>query len=254
MNETPRIDPYRTDETDAQLQETVAILRHHVTERRWQRMQQVLSRRSRYIAAAVEDIYQPHNGSAVLRSCDAFGVQDVHIIENRNHYRVNPGVELGTAQWLSMYRYPRPQDDPEPAGAPRTRAAVATLHRLGYRVVATTPHRDDVTLSELDLTAGPVALLFGSEKEGLSEVALELADEYMRIPMEGFVESLNISVSAAVSLHELATRLRSSAVPWQLSERERNIVLARWLRHSVRHAGPILERERARPDLSRPAD
>ncbi|MEX2442572.1 MAG: RNA methyltransferase [Alkalispirochaeta sp.] len=248
MNESPRVDPYHTDLTDAQLQETVTILRRHVTDRRWERMQQVLSRRSRYITAAVEDIYQPHNGSAVLRSCDAFGVQDVHIIENRNHYRVNPGVELGTAQWLSMYRYPRPHNSAEGAAATQTRAAVATLHRLGYRVVATTPHRDDVTLSELDLTAGPVALLFGSEKEGLSEVALELADEYMRIPMEGFVESLNISVSAAVSMHELATRLRAGAVPWQLAERERNIVLARWLRHSVRHAGPILERERARRD------
>jgi tRNA (guanosine-2'-O-)-methyltransferase len=248
MNDSPRIDPYSSDTSDAVLQETVSILRRHVTDRRWERMQQVLAQRSRYIAAAVEDIYQPHNGSAVLRSCDAFGVQDVHIIENRNHYRVNPGVELGTAQWLSMYRYPRPQDDTAPAGAPRTRAAVATLHRLGYRVVATTPHRDDVTLSQLDLSAGPVALLFGSEKEGLSEVALELADEYMRIPMQGFVESLNISVSAAVSMHDLSARLRESEIPWRLSERERNIVLARWLRHSVRHAGLILERERSRPD------
>ena len=250
MNESPRIDPYHSDLTDAELKETVDLLRPHVTDRRWERMQQVLGQRSRYIAAAVEDIYQPHNGSAVLRSCDAFGVQDVHIIENRNHYRVNPGVELGTAQWLSMYRYPRPQDDTAPAGAPRTRAAVATLHRLGYRVVATPPHRDDVTLPELDLSAGPVALLFGSEKEGLSEVALELADEYMRIPMQGFVESLNISVSAAVSMHDLSARLRGSEIPWHLSERERSIVLARWLRHSVRHAGLILERERerSRPD------
>ncbi|HKK48615.1 MAG TPA: RNA methyltransferase [Alkalispirochaeta sp.] len=244
MNDTPRIDPYHTALTDTELQEEVAILRRHVTDRRWERMQQVLNRRSRYIAVAVEDIYQPHNGSAVLRSCDAFGVQDVHIIENRNRYRVNPGVELGTAQWLSMYRYPRPHDSEAGAAAAQTRAAVATLHRQGYRVVATTPHRDDVTLAELDLTMGPVALLFGSEKDGLSEVALDLADEYMRIPMEGFVESLNISVSAAVSLHELAGRLRNGSITWQLRERERNIVLARWLRHSVRHAGAILERER----------
>lgn len=249
----PRLDPYAVDATPEELAWTIDVLRRHVTDARWDRMQTVLAGRSRYIATAVEDIYQAHNASAVLRSCDAFGVQDVHIIENRNRYQVNPGVELGTAQWLSMYRYTRPRETdskPQTAGSakpePRTRSAVATLHRLGYRVVATTPHRDDVTLRELDLAAGPVALVFGTEKEGLSNTALELADEYLRIPMHGFVESLNISVSAAITMQHLADRLRESDLPWRLPEHERRIILARWLRRSVKHADLILARAAGR--------
>jgi tRNA (guanosine-2'-O-)-methyltransferase len=248
MSDQPRIDPYTSTSSDAELRREIEILTRHVTDRRLRRMEEILAQRSRWIATVVEDIYQPHNGSAVLRSCDAFGVQDVHIIENRNRYHVNPGVELGTAQWLSLYRYTAGV----PAGATtdpeeQTRTAVATLHRLGYRVAAMTPHRDDTLLPDLDLTRGPVALLFGSEKEGLSPTALELADEYVRIPMRGFVESLNISVSAAVSMESLSRRLRSSSIAWALSERDRLTILARWLRRSVRHAGLILERERPEP-------
>jgi tRNA (guanosine-2'-O-)-methyltransferase len=265
MSDQPRIDPYASSLSDVELRREIGILTRHVTDRRLGRMEEILAQRSRWIATVVEDIYQPHNGSAVLRSCDAFGVQDVHIIENRNRYQVNPGVELGTAQWLSMYRYTSgvpagggsAATQPGAASASRvpaagateaqTRAAVATLHRLGYRVAAMTPHRDDTLLQDLDLAAGPVALMFGSEKEGLSATALELADEYVRIPMRGFVESLNISVSAAVSMEHLGRTLRSSSLPWELPERDRLIILARWLRRSVRHAGLILERERADP-------
>jgi tRNA (guanosine-2'-O-)-methyltransferase len=257
MSDQPRIDPYASASPDADLRREIEILTRHVTDRRMRRMEEILIQRSRWIAAVVEDIYQPHNGSAVLRSCDAFGVQDVHIIENRNRYHVNPGVELGTAQWLSLYRYTAGVASDGGSAAARaasigdaaaqTRTAVATLHRLGYRVAAMTPHRDDTLLPDLDLAAGPVALLFGSEKEGLSETALELADEYVRIPMRGFVESLNISVSAAVSMEHLSRKLRASSIPWALPERDRLVILARWLRRSVRHAGLILERERGEP-------
>ena len=244
--DAPRIDPYASTAKDHQIQEEIDILRNHVTERRWERMITVLDRRTRYLAAVVEDVYQPHNGSAVLRSCDAFGIQDVHIVENRNRYQVNPGVELGTAQWLSLYRYTRPTrpDDGDPTVG--TRAAVATLHRLGYRVYATSPHRDDVTPEDLNLETSPVALMFGAEKEGLSATALELADGYLRIPMHGFVESLNISVSAAITLQTLSVRLRNSDLPWRLDPEYRTRILARWLRRSVRHAPAILDRARAR--------
>ena len=203
-------------------------------------MHTVLDQRTRYITTVVEDIFQPHNASAVLRSCDAFGIQDVHIIENRNRYHVNPGVELGTAQWLSLHRYTRAAT-PEPS-YDQTRAAVAHLKRSGYRIVATSPHRDDVTLEQLDLDAGPVAIVFGSEKEGLSPTALDLADEYMRVPMAGFVESLNISVCAAITMHHLASTLKQSSIAWRLRDEERNVIIERWLRRSVKHSTRILER------------
>jgi tRNA (guanosine-2'-O-)-methyltransferase len=233
-------DPYATEKSDRRLAAEEEVLRRFVTDNRWERMQHVLDQRSRYITVAVEDIYQPHNGSAVLRSCDAFGVQDVHIIENRNRYQVNPGVELGTAQWLSLYRYRAPAEAVSPEG---TVEAVRALRRAGYRIVATTPHRDDVDVEGLSLADGPVAIFFGAEKEGLSNTILDTADEYLRIPMRGFVESLNISVSAAVCLNRLGDRLRTEGLPWGLSGEERRRILNRWLFRSVKNAGLILERE-----------
>lgn len=228
-------DPYQTEASPDRLAAEEALLRRFVTDHRWERMTTVLAARTRYLSVAVEDIFQPHNASAVLRSCDAFGVQDVHIIENRNHFHVNPGVELGTAQWLSLFRYRH---------APRaTEEAFDALRQRGYRVVATTPHTNDVTLPDFDLARGPAVLVFGTEKEGLSDAALAAADEFVRIPMHGFVESLNISVSAAICLQQLTGALRDTSIAWRLQQHERAVILNRWLRRSVRQAEQIVLRE-----------
>jgi tRNA (guanosine-2'-O-)-methyltransferase len=211
-----------------------AYLADFVSPERRARMDVVLSERTRYITVAVEDIYQPHNASAVLRTCDAFGIQDVHIIENRNQYRINPGVELGTAQWLTLHRY---RD-----GDTNTEKAVADLRRNGYRIVATSPHTDQQSLEGINLSSGPLALLFGNEMDGLSDTALSLADEYLAIPMVGFVESFNISVSAAIVLYELTGMLRRSKVAYHLSVGERDKLRLEWLRRSISRVD-ALERE-----------
>ncbi|MFW5690007.1 MAG: TrmH family RNA methyltransferase [Spirochaetota bacterium] len=205
-----------------------------VTPERLARMHEVLAERTRYLTVVVEDIYQPHNASAVLRTCDCFGVQDVHIVENRNRYRLNPGVELGTAQWLTLHRY-RGEGDNTPA-------AIEALRAAGYRIVATTPHTDQVELERFDLEAGPAALLFGNELDGLSPTALEAADEHLAIPMYGFVESFNISVSAAIVLHHLTHVLRTSDHDYRLGDDERREVLLAWLRSSIGRV-EALERE-----------
>ncbi len=197
-------------------------------------MRRVLAERTRYLSVVIEDIYQPHNASAVLRTCDCFGIQDVHIVENRNAYRVNPGVELGTAQWLTLHRY-----NGEPNNTP---AAIDGLRSAGYRIVATTPHTDQRSLDDFEVGAGPVALLFGNEPDGLSEAALNLADEHLVIPMVGFVESFNISVSAAIILHTLSGRLRSSGIAYHISPDESDELLLQWLRKSIGRAD-ALERE-----------
>lgn len=208
----------------------IALLTDLVTEHRRSRMDAVLRERTRYVTAVVEDVYQPHNASAVLRSCDSFGIQDVHIVEARNEYRVNPSIELGTAQWLSLSRHRSIEQCTE------------ELRGSGYRIVATTPHGSTTSLPDFDLAAGPVALLFGTEMEGLSDAALDMADEYLEIPMVGFVESLNISVSAAVILYTLTRSLRASSVPWTLPERERDALLFAWLKGSVKEADEHLRR------------
>ena len=205
-----------------------------VTADRVGKMHRVLEERTRYLTVVVEDIYQPHNASAVLRTCDCFGIQDVHIIENRNRYRVNPGVELGTAQWLTLHRYHGRPDN--------SRATIGRLREQGYRIVATTPHTDQVTLEEFDLGAGPAAIMFGNELDGLSADTLDSADEHLIIPMHGFVESYNISVSAAIVLHNLSGRLRSSEIPYRLTKCERESTLLAWLRSSIGRV-EALERE-----------
>jgi tRNA (guanosine-2'-O-)-methyltransferase len=212
----------------------LSYLSGFLTERRFTRFREVLEYRTRYVTVALEDIYQPHNASAVLRTCDGFGVQDVHIIENRNTYRVNPDVALGSSQWLNLIKYNRSENN--------TAEAIHNLRSRGYRVVATTPHRDDVRLEDLDLAAGPLAFLLGNELDGLSETAIEEADVHMRIPIYGFVESFNISVAAAIIIHHTTLALRRRDLAWQLAEEEKEAILLEWVRRSIPRR-EALERE-----------
>lgn len=203
----------------------LAHLMEFITEERKARFSQIISLRSRYMTIILEDIYQPHNASAVLRSCDCFGIQDVHIIENKNKYEVNPDVALGSAKWLTLYKYNRTASNTVPC--------IRNLKDKGYRIVATTPHKNDFTPDTLPL-GSKFALLFGTELQGLSKEALGLADQFIRIPMFGFTESLNISVSAAILLQSLTKHLRDSEIRWALDENEKNDVLLNWAIGSVR--------------------
>jgi len=223
-----------TPETPGDEAELIDYLSGFVTEQRMAKMRGVLGERTRYLKVVVEDIFQPHNASAVLRTCDCFGIQDVHIIENRNAYRLNPNVELGTAQWLTLHRHRGKEGI--------TRSTIESLREEGYRIVATTPHTNQVALEEFDLEAGPAAIMFGTELDGLSPEALEAADEHLIIPMHGFVESFNISVSAAIVLHHLSHRLRASGLNYGLGDDERRSILLAWLRASIGRV-EALERE-----------
>lgn len=212
----------------------IEYLKNIVTEHKWQLFNQVIQSRTRYLTIVLEDIFQPHNASAVLRTCDCFGVQDVHIIENRNEYTVNPDVALGASKWLDLYKYNQEANN--------TLSTIKTLKEKGYRIVATTPHTNDVNLEEFDLEKGKAALFFGSELPGLSDVVMDNADEFLKIPMHGFTESFNISVSAAIILHHLTFRLRQSDINWKLDDKERDAVLLNWLRISIKNS-ELVEKE-----------
>ena len=177
-------------------------LRQFITDRKWALYNDIIQQRTRYITLVLEDIYQAQNASAVLRTCDCFGVQDVHIIENSNEFKLNPDVELGAAQWLNMNRYNSPGNN--------TLDTINKLKSQGYRIVATTPHTNDTELENFNLEEGKIALFFGSELPGLSEIVMENADEFLKIPMYGFTESFNISVSAAIILHHLCHLLKKA--------------------------------------------
>ena len=210
----------------------INYLEQFITARRIKLFNSRLNYRTRYLTVVLEDIYQPHNASAVLRSCECFGVQDVHIIENRNTYRISPDVALGSHKWLTLKRHNTQSNN--------TRDALEALKNEGYRIVAATPHRKDCQLEDLDLRKGKVALVFGSELEGLSSTALELAEEFVRIPMAGFTESLNISVSAAICIHFLTNNLRKSDdLAWPLTEEEKKKLKLVWLKNSIKKSDLI---------------
>jgi tRNA (guanosine-2'-O-)-methyltransferase len=204
-----------------------------VTDERLKRLNDVIVNRTRHITVVLEDIYQSQNASAVLRSCDCFGVQDVHIIENKNKYKLNPDVELGSSKWLNMNKYNWNTNN--------TLECIDTLKKKGYRIIATTPHYKSVPLEELKIDT-PFALMFGTEIDGLSDIALQNADEFVKIPMVGFTESLNISVSAAICMHHLNLKLRQSDIDWKLSDEEILEIKIDWLRAIISRSD-VLERE-----------
>lgn len=212
----------------------VKLLKHlesFVTENRISLIGKIINDRTRYITVVLEDIFQSHNASAVLRTCDCFGIQDIHIIENANKYQINPDVALGSNKWLSLYKYSGEEDN--------TFIALKSLKENGYRIVAATPENGSKDLGDIDLSAGKIALIFGTELKGLSKTAIENADEFVKIPMFGFTQSFNISVSAAIILFHLSSELRKSEINWQLSEDEKTDLKLQWIKNSIKMAETI---------------
>jgi tRNA (guanosine-2'-O-)-methyltransferase len=201
--------------------ELVAYLAGFVSQRRRERMERVLAGRTRLLTVVMEEVYHPHNASAVLRSCEFFGVQDVHVVAGENEYQINPQIAVGSSRWLTLKRYAD------------SASCLAALREDGYRLVATTPHEEDCTLDELPVD-GKIALLFGTEDEGLAEKTMALADQFVRIPIYGFTESFNVSVCTALILRELTGRMRTSGLDWELAEGEKLDLRLEWYRKSVK--------------------
>lgn len=212
-------------------EELLEYLQNFVTGRRIELFDRILDMRTKFITLALEDIYQSNNASAVLRTCDCFGIQDVHVIENRNEYLLNTEVSLGAEKWLDIYKYSSEEHN--------SLSALKNLKEQGYRIVATTPHRDDVLLRDFDIEKGKVAVFFGTELSGLSDSILQNADEFLKIPIYGFSESYNISVSAALILQVLVHKLHNSEINWKISTEEKNRIKLEWLRKTIKKADLI---------------
>ena len=190
-------------------QELLTYLEGFITESRKERFLDVISRRTNHFTLAMEDVFQMHNTSAVVRTCEVFGVQQAHIIEERFGKRLDAKIAMGAQKWVDIFRY----ED--------TQSCLQSLRSKGYQIVATSPHKEAFSLETFDISKKS-AFFFGTEKDGLSQEVLSTADTFLTIPMVGFTESLNISVSAAIILQQLTSRLRSSQVDWRLSEEEIN--------------------------------
>jgi tRNA (guanosine-2'-O-)-methyltransferase len=211
----------------AEISDKVAYLSQFITADRFNKMLDIIENRTYKLSIVLEDIYQTHNASAVVRSCECFGVQDLHIIENRNRYQLNPEIVLGSNQWVTMKRY-------SDSNKKNTKTCLDNLKAEGYRIIATTPHKNGVNLENLPIH-GKMAIVFGSEKEGLSEEAMNLANEFMFVPMYGFTESLNISVTVAIVMHYLSLKIRKESEDWKLTEEEMNKILLSWFEKTIKN-------------------
>ena len=187
--------------------------------------------RTRFLSVLAENLYHGQNAAALIRHCEAFGVQEMHTVETLCPFEPNPDIARGTHQWVDVRRHASPGE------------AVAALKEAGYRIVATTPHREDATPETFDVGRGPFALVFGTEHAGISDEVSASADEFLRIPMCGMVESLNVSASAAILIYMLSERVRLTVGDWRMDEARQAEVLYRWMMSSVKDAKGILARK-----------
>lgn len=204
----------------------IEYLEDFVTDKRKNLFQKVLQDRTRHFTVAIEDIFQPHNSSAIVRSCDIFGIQDLHVVESKYEFYASNQVAKGAQKWIDFSLYNK-QD------ANNTLDCIADLKSKGYQIIATTPHNESCYLEDFDISKKS-AFFFGVEKQGLSEHVMDNADGFLKIPMVGFTESLNISVAVAIILQNLNERLRKSDIDWQLSDIEKSELYLKWLMKTIK--------------------
>ena len=208
-------------------------LESYLTENRRERFKKVLAERTKHFTVATEDVYQLHNTSAVIRSCDIFGIQEVNIVEEVNSKRIDREIAMGAQKWVDLNRYHT------------TKACIEDLRSKGYQIVATSPHVDGYDLVDFDISQKS-CFFFGRETEGLSQQVLDEADSFVKIPMFGFTESLNISVSAAIILQHVTSKMRKSDLNWQLSEAELIEKRFDWIKKTIKNYDAIVERYQSR--------
>lgn len=201
-----------------------------ITENKKHMFDQIAAQRTKHVTVVLENIYQEHNASAVIRSCDCFGIQELHVIEKNNAYKVQRDIALGAGRWVDMYNYDR--------GDSVTSDCLIKLKNNGYTIVATSPHATK-DIHELDLTK-PIALLFGTERKGLSQEIIEQSDDAVKLSMYGFTESFNISVSVALCLQSVRQQLEASNLKWKLSDKEQIELKIKWCR-KILNGGEKLE-------------
>lgn len=206
--------------------EVSEYLTQFVNEQRIERLRSVLAQRTRHVTVILENLFQTQNASAVLRSCECYGVQDVHVVENEYEFQIHSAITMGSDKWLTVHRYNDLKQN-------NLQSCIHHLKEKGYTIVATLPNDDSLYLEDLPIEQ-PTAFLFGTELDGLSEEAIKLADKTVKIPMYGFTESFNISNSVAIILSNFIERVKKSSVKSSLSKEEQEELFFEWLQKSIK--------------------
>ncbi len=222
------------------LKSEIEYLSQFMSAERLESLAKVVSQRTKYITLCMENIFHPQNASAIVRTSEAFGLQELHAIEQLCTFTPNLNIVRGSDKWLNINRY---------GGENGADTLITKLRSEGYRIVATSPHAEGVTADTLDISKGKCAIFLGTEKQGVSEKVMNEADEYVCIDMYGFVESLNVSVCGAIITNTLITRLRNSDIDWQLSSDEQLILLNDWVKKSVKDSQRILDNHFNKSDI-----
>ena len=215
-----------------QKQELYHYLEQFLSENKIELFEDIANSRTRFITVVLEDLHLPHNANAVLRNCECFGIQDVHIIENRNKFKNHKDIARGSTKWLDLIHYNKSKDN--------TLRCLQKLKKEGYKIVATTPDASSTSINDLNL-GQKTALVFGTEFVGVSETVIKEADEIVTIPMFGYTESLNLSVSVAICLYELSNRLRNSNLDWKLSNQEKLDLKLKWAKLCIKSSEMIIK-------------
>ena len=210
--------------------ERIALLSGFMLPARYDVLRRTVAMRTRYMTILAENTFHPQNAAALIRHCEAFGLQQMHTAETFCRFNPSAAIVRGTDRWVDIRRH----------GS--TAEALAALRAEGYRIVATTPHREDTTPESFDVGRGRFALVFGTEHAGISEEVLASADEFLRIPMCGMVESLNVSASAAILIYMLSERMRRQVEGWNMTAAEQAATLYGWMCRSVKDSEKILKR------------
>lgn len=216
--------------------ELVKHLAQYVSTERKNKIDHVLKERTNYVSLVLEDINKPHNASATIRTCECLGVQNIHIIENPENgspFFASNWVTQGASKWVNLNRYKKKTRN-------NTKACIDLLKKEGYMIIATSPDADSLSLNQIPMNK-KLAFMFGNEEKGLSDYAFNEADACLKLPMYGFTQSYNISVSVAITFSHVIDRLRASKVKWNLSEKEKRDLKLLWYKKSIR-AGKMLEK------------
>jgi tRNA (guanosine-2'-O-)-methyltransferase len=214
-------------------QELINHLFEYITENKRKKIEEISAFRTRYLTLVLEDIEESKDASAVIRTCDCFGIQEINIVENNSRYRINPDVTMGSSKWIDINQFKSPKLPEKPTD--NTSICLDFLKTKNYKIIAMTPNPAAISLEELPVDH-KIALMFGSEEKGLSEMALKKADFRVRIPSYGFSESYTISVSAAISINFLMAKILNSGIPIFLTETELIDLKLKWIKKVIKKA------------------
>lgn len=202
------------------------FLGNFLSERKKELIHQILANRTKHLTVVLEDIHKSHNASAVIRTCECFGIQDVHIIEVEHEYEMHPHIASGAAQWITKHHYNNTEIN-------NTEVCLKQLKEHGFKILVTSLDENSKKFDEVNIQQ-KVAVVFGTEYTGVSDAALQMADETIHIPMVGITDSLNISVSSGIILQEYRKRIVQNIPDWQLSEMEIATLKLDWYMNSIR--------------------